>query len=684
MDETDVNAQWLAWCSKVQSGQFMAAEDHDKLAEFLRIHVLPNLPPDDEPQAVAVEPVPDPPPMETDTEPQAVANIPVSNQFQALAESIELPSDAQFPSAGTATPDAPFPEVCSDARSQEGSTDGPTAKKIKLNPDAQFPEAVDDKTPDAPSPAAPKPNPILFLGGEIDSTKYLFYPIPFLLPQKSKVSKEEEKTAESAEVINPYLLTRGQRMCQPLEISGVNASHREIISVLCTVISFLTLCNSEVTDDGNCFCKLEGRIDDCSCNIDTVDHFNNVRLYPVLNSILVTDFFRYIKLNLNRGCPFWPDDSKCALQDCSVKTCPEEQLPRGLKGNQDFKPQSIKHDKDSSENETCDENNGGLGAVNETISDENYEGFQRWQQHDDTIDTFCEMDDESSAEVQYVDLLLNPERYTGYKGSSAHRIWNSIYKENCFRFSGGYGPYTTSKNLNDMCLEKRAFYRAVSGVHSSISIHLSAEHYTKAKDCFSKGKWGMNIAEFQRRFDPSLTDGEGPHWLKNLYFVYLLELRAIAKAGSYLENELFYTGNDENDEEVRTAVKKLVEIARSFPDHFNEKVMFSGNDKEARKLKEEFRLHFLNVSRIMDCVGCDKCRLWGKIQVQGLGTAFKILFSKDLPTHFSMNRKHFRLTRTEVVSLFNAFGRLSNSVRHIEQFRHLLGKNIDKKIKEEL
>jgi ERO1-like protein alpha len=35
--------------------------------------------------------------------------------------------------------------------------------------------------------------------------------------------------------------------------------------------------------------------------------------------------------------------------------------------------------------------------------------------------------------AEYVDLLLNPERYTGYKGRSAHRIWNSIYLENCFR-----------------------------------------------------------------------------------------------------------------------------------------------------------------------------------------------------------------------------------------------------------
>ncbi|XP_054722755.1 ero1-like protein [Uloborus diversus] len=437
----------------------------------------------------------------------------------------------------------------------------------------------------------------------------------------------------------------------------------------------LAYCSFEPESSGGCFCKLEGRIDDCSCNIDTVDHFNNIRLYPILKSLLVSDFFRYIKVNLNRACPFWPDDGRCAMRDCSVQMCSEEQIPPGLKGHEQFLAEAKKLSRPENAN-TCDENFDGLGAVNETISDENYEGFERWQRHDDAIDTFCEMDDETSAEVQYVDLLLNPERYTGYKGSSAHRIWNSIYRENCFKFGEGYGPYTTSKNLNAMCLEKRAFYRAISGLHSSISIHLCAQYYTKAKDCFGKGAWGPNVQEFHRRFAPELTNGEGPHWLKNLYFVYLLELRAIAKAAPYFENELFYTGNDEADREVRQAIKKLVEVAKSFPDHFNENVMFSGNDKETRKLKEEFRLHFLNISRIMDCVGCDKCRLWGKIQVQGLGTAFKILFSKDLSTNY-VNRKQFRLSRSEIVSLFNAFGRLSNSIHQLEIFRTLLNHTHD-------
>lgn len=63
----------------------------------------------------------------------------------------------------------------------------------------------------------------------------------------------------------------------------------------------------------------------------------------------------------------------------------------------------------------------------------------------------------------------------------------------------------------------------------------------------------------------------------------------------------------------------------------------------------------------MDCVGCDKCRLWGKLQVQGMGTALKILFSGDDPgpnSTLDANRKNrFQMRRTEIVSLLNAFGR---------------------------
>ena len=74
-------------------------------------------------------------------------------------------------------------------------------------------------------------------------------------------------------------------------------------------------------------------------------------------------------------------------------------------------------------------------------------------------------------------------------------------------------------------------------------------------------------------------------------------------------------------------VSGLVNAAKSCPETFDEKQMFASPDSWL--LKEEFKARFRNVSRIMDCVGCDKCRLWGKLQTSGLGTALKVLFSYD-------------------------------------------------------
>lgn len=74
----------------------------------------------------------------------------------------------------------------------------------------------------------------------------------------------------------------------------------------------------------------------------------------------------------------------------------------------------------------------------------------------------------------------------------------------------------------------------------------------------TKIEWGPNVEEFQLRFDPESTNGEGPKRLRNLYFLYLLELRAISKAAPYLEQTLFYTGNDNEDAEVNTAILDLL------------------------------------------------------------------------------------------------------------------------------
>lgn len=446
--------------------------------------------------------------------------------------------------------------------------------------------------------------------------------------------------------------------------------------------------------DRRCFCELEGSIDDCSCTVDTVDHFNNVKIFPILQSLLVKDYFRYFKVNLHNDCPFWADDSKCAMKFCHVEACDDNDIPSGLKGSAPFHgameraAQKYSESENTANPEDCkDDHNMELSYLNTSLSVKAQEDFQLWSDYDEAQDNFCILDDNQEG-AEYVDLLLNPERYTGYKGESAHRIWRSIYLENCFLSdkipNGANGfKFVSYSDHSDMCMEQRTFYRLISGLHASINVHLSANFLLSEKKGFvsPRGVWGPNLEEFIRRFSPDHTSMEGPNWLRNLYFTYIIEMRALAKASSYLRGEIFFTGNRIEDVEVKQGVNEFLTLIEQFPSHFNESQMFLGGPASL-KMKTEFREKFRNISMIMDCVGCDKCKLWGKLQTQGLGTALKILFSGKFDTEIEYNEDNvpvelngdnqLKLRRIEIVSLFNAFGRLSNSIRILEDFREKL------------
>merc|ERR1712062_216816 len=76
-----------------------------------------------------------------------------------------------------------------------------------------------------------------------------------------------------------------------------------------------------------CFCKLQGEVDDCSCKVESLDSLNNNQIYPRLKSLLARNYFRYFKVNLYKDCPFWTDDSRCALKDCAVDFCEWDEVP---------------------------------------------------------------------------------------------------------------------------------------------------------------------------------------------------------------------------------------------------------------------------------------------------------------------------------------------------------------------
>lgn len=48
---------------------------------------------------------------------------------------------------------------------------------------------------------------------------------------------------------------------------------------------------------------------------------------------------------------------------------------------------------------------------------------------------------------------------------------------------------------------------------------------------------------------------------------------------------------------------------------FDEGRLWKGEDGE--ELKRQLQAHFHNITKAMDCVGCEKCKLWGKLQILG-------------------------------------------------------------------
>lgn len=472
-----------------------------------------------------------------------------------------------------------------------------------------------------------------------------------------------------------------------------------------------------------CFCQLKGHVDDCACSVDTVDHFNNDKIFPRMQSLLVKDFFRYFAYNPNKACTIWDASlvsaEKCTSERCQVTRCSEKDLPPGLIRDEEEAAEECQQEPDAAKGGSSSKSNDD--RVDATISEAAKKDIKAWKSHDASqAEGFCELEvGPSCKDCVHVDLTINPERFTGYSGDASGRIWKAVYLENCFRPPSEVEDvaaedlrgqardplrlFVRQDKLSEMCLEKRSFYRAVSGLHSSITIHLSARYpvelMSKKRGNRVSGsaggggpflpslvahgddaKFKPNLDLFLSRFNPEATEGQGPFWLKNLYFVYLLELRAILKAAPYLERQAFYTGNDEEDRDTRKAVRELLAVIRTFPDHYDESRLFASGDTSA-DLKEDFRQHFRNISKVMDCVTCDKCKLWGKLQTTGLGTALKILFTPaatsssgdpQAAVDVGPDSGALRLSRNEVVALFNAFGRISTSIRQLEVFRQMI------------
>ncbi|KAA8642306.1 hypothetical protein EYZ11_002896 [Aspergillus tanneri] len=437
-------------------------------------------------------------------------------------------------------------------------------------------------------------------------------------------------------------------------------------------------------DHETCALDPTAMVSDACVSYASINAMND-NIYSLLQSITQeTDFFSYYRLNLfNKVCPFWSDsDGLCGNIACAVNTIEsEEDIPLTWRAEELSKLEGPKA------------GHPGRKLQRERPSDRPLQGMLGDNvgescvvEYDDECDErdYCVPEDEgASGKGDYVSLLDNPERFTGYAGAGSRQVWDAIYRENCFLKPapelqsspnpqwGGLEAVNDFRNvlqkelkhteglpLDNECLEKRVFHRVISGMHASISTHLCWDYLNQ-----TTGTWHPNLQCFKERLH------DHPERISNLYFNYALVSRAVAKLRKHLEGYTYCTSDAAQDAQTREKVSKLTKSLADRPQIFDENIMFQ--DPSAVGLKEDFRNRFRNVSRLMDCVGCDKCRLWGKLQVNGYGTALKVLFEYDE----TKNGENPLLRRTELVALINTLGRISHSLAAVRSFHRAMDQN---------
>lgn len=380
----------------------------------------------------------------------------------------------------------------------------------------------------------------------------------------------------------------------------------------------------------------------CNTTFSYIDSLNDV-LRPLILELVQTPYFRYFKLNLDKQCKFWNAQHFCATENCAVDIILPSQYNWSDVTDEEWKP-------------------ARLGKINrEYANDDSGAAIDEAPTCEDL--DYCHIDDDHNC--VYVNLVDNPERFTGYGGNQSFAVWKAIYSENCFPNTNPMSMKSTNA-APELCIEKNVFYRLISGMHASIAVHLSNEFALP-----SDSEFKPNLKIFMERV------GAHNDRLSNVYFNYALVSEAIVKLSKFFPLvQSIKTSDDLSHQKfLSNLTYDYSSLLESIISVLSQQTLFNASrlfhpDTTPPSLKEEFRSRFKNVSAIMDCVGCDRCRMWGKLQTIGYGTAFKILFEDE-----NIDKLKFR--RIELVALVNTFDRLSKSISAINNFKQLYLKHLD-------
>jgi ERO1-like protein alpha len=141
--------------------------------------------------------------------------------------------------------------------------------------------------------------------------------------------------------------------------------------------------------------------------------------------------------------------------------------------------------------------------------------------------------------------------------------------------------------------------------------------------------------------------------LRNLYFLHLFVVQSLARGAPTL---LAFEGLSPA---TRQLLEEVLTLSQSYAVPNESLHVF---EKDSQQI-EEFKAHFYSLSTVFDCIGCFRCRLWGKLQLKGLGAALRLLYDPIAAES---------LLHNDVVALVNLAHCLSDSVAAVAQLQPLL------------
>ena len=478
-------------------------------------------------------------------------------------------------------------------------------------------------------------------------------------------------------------------------VRGVGAAALSALLVLAAVAGAVPTANA-VSIDPSKAQFVAGEVGDATCNVEDVQSANEHQLHEILAELTNTTYFRLFQVDLNRPCKFWnKPDAEADAEEAQTCSAAPSDVSADAGGFADAGTPAAFGERAPEPPTMCglDLGSGPSASaakwaedpttpVDTTISTREHEALEGSAPEDhasacaeDRPEFWLDMCEGgghgagASAAAEHVNLQLNPEGWTGYNGS---HVWEAIYHENCLR--GVSDP-------DDMCYEERVLYRLLSGMHASVNVHVALKAKPPRRNTPGREVWSPDPKRFQRMY------GEHPERLRNLHFSFVVLLRALRKASEALARADVALGHDAA-EDARTAalLRRLLDThilssCSGVFGAFDESALFravaeemkAGRDPETSRqesvgtaaagggagapasLKAQFKGVFHNISDVMDCVSCQKCKLHGKLQLLGLGTALKVLLLPE-------DMHAAALSRAEIVALVNTVAKFSRAI----------------------